>query len=58
MESQNFGDGFPSNFDGKDASEVSGFDVGALKTGATFSAKAFKAGLENALRAFELLSRS
>lgn len=58
MESQDFGDGFPSNFDGKDASEVSEFDVGALKTGATFSAKAFKQGLENALRAFELLSRS
>lgn len=58
MESQNFGDDFPSNFNGKDAGGVSDFDVGALKTGATFSAKAFKQGLEDVFRAFEILSKS
>lgn len=58
MESQDFGDSFPDNFNGKDAGGVADLDVGALKTGATFSAKAFKSGLQNALAAFEILNKS
>lgn len=58
MESKDFGEGFTSNFLGKNESEAESFDVASLKTGATYSAKAFKTGLNAALDAFRILSEN
>lgn len=58
MESKNFGDSFPNNFLGKNESESDSFDVASLKTGATYSAKAFKTGINAALDTFRILSEN
>ena len=58
MESKNFGASFPSNFHGKNEAETEAFNVADLKTGATYSAKAFKKGLSAVFDAYAIISEN
>lgn len=58
MESRYFGDKFPSNFHGKNEAEAEAINVGDLRTGATYSAKAFKKGLSAVFDAYAIISEN
>ena len=58
MESKNFGDKFPSNFHGKNEAETEALNVADLKTGATYSAKAFKKGLSAVFDAYAIITEN
>ena len=58
MDSKDFGDNFPSNFHGKNEAETDAFNVAELKTGATYSAKAFKKGLSAVFDAYAIITEN